>query len=314
MFQRIKEVVDKGRTFLVTTHVDPDGDAVGSAFALCFSLAGMGKDAAVYLHDAVPYRYASLPRPAVVHHELPEGAYDAVFVVDCGSLFRVGDGHESLKQRGFLINIDHHEANEAFGQINIIDERASSTAEILYLILRALEVRFTVDIAANLYAGILTDTGSFRYENTTLRAFSICEEMISFGVSPASVAIGVYESHPKERLQLLCLVLATLETFHEGRIALAHVERDMFAQTHTNAEYAEGFVEYLKEIDSVEVACLLRELGLGKYKVSMRSKNNVDVASVARRLGGGGHRKAAGCTLEGDIGTVKTILLEAFSQ
>jgi phosphoesterase RecJ-like protein len=137
--------------------------------------------------------------------------------------------------------------------------------------------------------------------------------MIGLGVSPAHVAAEVYENHPKERFQLLSLVLTTLETVHEDRIALAHISGDMFSQTHTNPEHAEGFVEYLKEIDSVKVACLLRELGGGRYKVSMRSKDGVDVASVARTLGGGGHSKAAGCTLEGDLDTVKNILIGAFS-
>ncbi len=313
MFQRIRETIDKGRKFLVASHVDPDGDAVGSAFAACFALTGLGKDAAVYLHDSVPYRYSFLPRPAALLHELPENGYDAVIVVDCGDLYRVGDGHASLKQKGFLVNIDHHAANRAFGQINIIDERASSTAEILYLILKSLHVQFTSDIAVNLYTAVVTDTGCFRYENTTERAFSICEEMIGFGVSPASVAAKVYENHPKERFQLLGLVLTTLETVHEDRIALAHITGDMFNQTHTNPEHAEGFVEYLKEIDSVEVACLLRELGSGRYKVSMRSKERVDVASIARTFGGGGHHRAAGCTMEGDLATVKNILIGAFS-
>jgi phosphoesterase RecJ-like protein len=313
MFQRIRETIDKGRRFLVTTHIDPDGDAVGSAFAACFALTGLGKDAAVYLRDSVPYRYRFLPKPAAVQHVLPENGYDAVIVVDCGDLTRVGDGHASLKQKGLLVNIDHHAAGQAFGQINIIDERASSTAEILYLILKSLHVQFTFDIAVNLYTAVVTDTGSFRYENTTERAFSICEEMIGFGVSPAHVAAKVYENHPKERFQLLCLVLATMETAREDRIALAHITGDMFSRTRTNPEHAEGFVEYLKEIDSVEVACLLRELGSGRYKVSMRSKERVDVASVARTFGGGGHRKAAGCTLEGDLATVKKILIGAFS-
>jgi phosphoesterase RecJ-like protein len=312
MFQRIRETIDKGRKFLVVSHVDPDGDAVGSAFAACFALTGLGKDASVYLQDSVPYRYRFLPRPAAVLHQFPENGYDAVFVVDCGDLHRVGDSYDALKRKGVLINIDHHEANGAFGQINIIDDRASSTAEILYLILKSLEVRFTSDIAVNLYTAVVTDTGSFRYENTTERAFSICEEMIGFGVNPAYVAAKVYENHLKERLQLLCRVLATLETFHEDRIALALVSGDMFSQTHTNPEHTEGFVDYLREIDSVEVACLLRELARGRYKVSMRSKNNFDVASVARTLGGGGHRKAAGCTLEGDLDTVKNILIGAF--
>ncbi len=313
MFQRIKETIDNGRKFLVTSHVDPDGDAVGSAFALCLALTGLGKDAAVYLQDAVPYRYRFLPRPAAVHHELPEDGYDAVFVVDCGDLRRVGNGHESLGHKSFLVNIDHHESNDAFGQINIVDERASSTAEILYLVLKSLGVRFTGDIATNLYTAVITDTGSFRYDNTTERAFSICREMVGFGVSPVHVAANVYENHPKERFQLLCLVLATLETLSDDRIALALVTGDMFSRTHTSAEHSEGFVEYLKEIDSVEVACLLRETAHGKYKVSMRSKNGVDVASVARSLGGGGHRKAAGCTMEGDLDTIKNILIGAFS-
>jgi len=313
MFQRIRETIDKGRKFLVASHVDPDGDAVGSAFAACFALTGLGKDAAVYLHDPVPYRYRFLPRPAALLHELPEDGYDAVIVVDCGDLYRVGGGHASLKQKGFLVNIDHHQASQAFGQINIIDERASSTAEILYLILKSLQVRFTSDIAVNLYTAVVTDTGSFRYENTTERAFSICEEMIGFGVSPAYVAAKVYENHPKERLQLLCLVLTTLETVHEDRIALAHITGDMFSRTHTSPEHAEGFVEYLREIDSVEVACLLRELGSERYKVSMRSKESVDVASIARTFGGGGHPRAAGCVMEGDLATVRNILIGAFS-
>ena len=313
MFQRIRETIDKGRRFLVTTHIDPDGDAVGSAFAACFALTGLGKDAAVYLRDSVPHRYRFLPKPAAVQHVLPENGYDAVIVVDCGDLTRVGDGHASLKQKGLLVNIDHHAAGQAFGQINIIDERASSTAEILYLILKSLHVQFTFDIAVNLYTAVVTDTGSFRYENTTERAFSICEEMIGFGVSPAHVAAKVYENHPKERFQLLCLVLATMETAREDRIALAHITGDMFSRTRTNPEHAEGFVEYLREIDSVEVACLLRELGSERYKVSMRSKESVDVASIARTFGGGGHPRAAGCVMEGDLATVRNILIGAFS-
>ena len=161
MFQRIKEIVDKGRTFLVTTHVDPDGDAVGSAFALSFALAGLGKEAAVYMEDAVPYRYCVPPETCGRAPHAPRRR------VRCGHRRRLrqplqgGRRPRSLKQKGFLINIDHHEANEAFGQINIVDERASSTAEILYLILKALGVRFTLDIAANLYAAVLTDTGFF---------------------------------------------------------------------------------------------------------------------------------------------------------
>lgn len=314
MFQRIKDAIDAGQRFLVTTHIDPDGDAIGSAFALCFALNGMGKHAAAYLKDEIPYRYEFLPRPPeVVHHRLPADGYDATFVLDCGNFFRVGDGYESLKGNGFIINVDHHETSEAFGQVNIVDEHASSTAEILYLILKSLGVKFNFDIAVNLYTAILTDTGSFRYDSTTKRAFSICEEMTGFGVVPASVAAEVYESHPKERFRLLCLVLETLEVAKGDRIAMAYATEEMFRKTGTNREYTEGFVEFLKEMKGVEVACFLREIGGGKYKISMRSKGDIDVAVVARTFGGGGHRKAAGCTIEGDIDDVKNKLVGAFS-
>ncbi len=313
MFTKFREVLDRGQRFLVATHIDPDGDALGSAFALSLALTALGKDAAVYLRDKIPYRYQFLPKPATILSELPKTGYDAVMVVDCGDLGRVGDGHASLKELGYMINIDHHETNEAFGQLNIVDERVSSTAELLYLILKSIGVQFDFNIAVNLYTAILTDTGSFRYESTTQRAFSICEEMTDLGVRPSYVAGEIYESHPKERLQLLCLVLGTIETFDEDRIATAHVTQAMFEKTGTNREYTEGFVDYLKEIRGVEVACLAREVSKEQYKISMRSKDGVDVSSVARTFGGGGHERAAGCVIQGSIEAVKNKLIGAFS-
>jgi bifunctional oligoribonuclease and PAP phosphatase NrnA len=313
MFQKIKEAVGRGNRFLVATHVDPDGDALGTAFALYFGLRSMGKDVSVFLGGAVPYQYKFLPAPGNIVQEIPEDGYDTAIVVDCGDLSRVGDGNEILKGMNCLINVDHHETNEAFGQINIIDERASSSAELAYLVLKALGVKFTYDIAVNIYTAVFTDTGSFRYDNTNQRAFKICEEMTELGVVPSRVAGEVYECHPKERYLLLCLVLGTLEFFGNDRVATVYVTEEMFEKTGTNREYTEGFVEHIKEIRSVDVACLMREVGNGKFKVSMRSKGEFNVAAVAYRFGGGGHQKAAGCTIEGSIEEVKNKLIEAFS-
>jgi bifunctional oligoribonuclease and PAP phosphatase NrnA len=313
MFQKIKQAIEAGNRFLVSTHIDPDGDALGTAFALYFALKSLGKTASVYLKDGIPYRYKFLPKPDRLIHHIPKDEFDTVIVVDCGDLDRIGDESTALNDVKCLINIDHHETNDAFGQINILDERASSAAEILYLILKALNVEFNYDIAINLYTAILTDTGSFRYDSTTQRAFKICEEMTDHGVLPSFVAGQVYESHPKERFQLLCFVLGTLEFFIDDRIATAFVTKEMFEKTGTNREYSEGFVEQIKEIRSVEVACMFREIGDQTYKVSMRSKGGMDVASVAKHFGGGGHQKAAGCTIEGSIDEVKNKLLGAFS-
>ena len=314
MFTKIKEIVDRGRTFLVTTHIDPDGDAVGSALAVYYALKMLGKEATVYLRDKVPYRYDFLPRPSEdVVHEIPEKPFDGIFVMDCGNFFRVGDGYEKLKGKGPIINIDHHETNEAFGQINILDERASSTAEILFLILKALAVPFNYEMAINIYTAILTDTGSFRYENTHPRSFTICEEMTRYGVQPSFVASMVYENHPKQRFLLLCMVLETLKTYHDDRLAIVVVTEEMFERTNTNREYTDGFVELLKEMKGLEVAALARQIGPESYKISMRSKGRVDVASVALTFGGGGHKNAAGCTIEGKAEEVREKLVGAIT-
>ena len=313
MFQRIKETLANGKEFMVTSHIDPDGDAIGSAFALSLGLKQLGKETVVYLKDRVPYRYEFLPQPTSLVHEIPAKRFDAIFAVDCGDFFRIGDGYEKLKEKGPIINIDHHETNEAFGFLNIIDERASSTAEIIYAILKALDVRMDFDIAVNLYTGILTDTGSFRYNSTNSKAFIICEEMTHFGVVPSYVAEKVYESHPKERFLLLCGALTTLETHYDNRLAIMYITDELFRQTGGSREHAEGFVEFLKEMRGVEVAIVARQIGENRYKISMRSKGKVDVASVASRFGGGGHKNAAGCTIEGSTDQVTKILIEAIA-
>lgn len=311
MFQKIKEILNNGKRFLVATHIDPDGDAVGSAFALGFGLEQPTREVFVYLKDRVPYRYAFLPQPKGLVHEIPEGSFDAVFVVDCGDFFRVGDGHTRLKEKGPIINIDHHDTNEAFGYINILDERASSTAELIYVIMKGLGIQIDFNMAMNIYTGIFTDTGSFRYENTNAKAFIICEEMMRKGVVPSYVASKVHESHPKERFILLCNVLATLQTYHDDRVAVAHVTADMFREAGASREHSEGFVEFLKEMKDLDVAALIRQIGDNRYKISMRSKGRVDVASIAARFGGGGHKNAAGCIMEGPLDDIRKRLVEA---
>jgi phosphoesterase RecJ-like protein len=311
MFQRIKEILANGKEFMVTSHIDPDGDAIGSAFALAFALKKLGKETVVYLKDKVPYRYEFLPRPASLVHEIPAKQFGAIFAVDCGDFFRIGDGYEKLKEKGLIINIDHHDSNEAFGFLNIIDGRASSTAEIIHTVLKALDVPIDFDIAVNLYTAVLTDTGSFRYNSTNSKAFIICEEMTHLGVIPSYVAEKVYESHPKERFLLLCGALTTLETQYNGRLAIMHLTDELFRQTGGSREHTEGVVEFLNEMRGVEVAIVARQIGQRRYKISMRSKADRNVASVASRFGGGGHKNAAGCTIEGSIDQVKKLLVEA---
>jgi phosphoesterase RecJ-like protein len=314
MFRKIKNIISKGERFLITTHIDPDGDALGSCFSLYWVLESLNKKPYVYTRDNIPYMYEFLPRPPrLSHSELSDETYDAIFVLDCGNLFRVGKGHERLKEMGPLVNIDHHTTNETFGVVNIINQESSSTAEILYGLYRSMEMPFNYNIAVNLYTAIFTDTGSFRYSNTNSDSFLICEEMMKYGVAPSHVAQMVHENHPKERFVLLGEVLSTLETLKQDTVAMALVTQEMFRKTQTSKEHTEGFVEYIKEIRGVDVAILIRELTEHHYKISMRSKGNTDVAKVCNHFGGGGHKNAAGCTIEGTTSHVKDRLKEAFN-
>ncbi len=310
MLTKIKEVIDRGDRFLITSHIDPDGDAIGSAFSMYWALDSLKKHPLVYLRDKVPSRYEFLPRPTHLTNAFPHESFDAIFVLDCGNLFRVGEGYEQLKDMGYLINIDHHKTNETFGLINMIDPDASCTAELLYFLYEHLHVPMSLDMALNIYTGILTDTGSFRFGNANSSAFFISGKMLQAGVKPAYVSQMVYNNHPKERFKLLGLVLSGLEAFDNDKIVMTHVTNDMFEEAGASKEDTDGFVEYIKEIRGVEAALLLRQVP-GGYKVSMRSRGTMDVSHICALFGGGGHRNAAGCTIEGNLGQVENRLKEA---
>lgn len=314
MIEKIRQLIDKGEKFLITSHIDPDGDALGSVFSTYWALSSLGKTAIIYLKDAIPYSYTFLPKPLHITHELPDDQYDAIFVLDCGNLFRVGARYEKLKGMGAIINIDHHNTSETFGAVNLIDEHASSTVEILYGIFRSLKIPVTADMAINIYTAIFTDTGSFRYENTTSGAFLICEEMIRLGVKPAYVSRMVHENHPKERCLLLGQVFSTMETYYQDKVVTVYVTEEMFKKTNTTSEYTDGFIEYIREIRGVEAAIFIREINKHKYKLSMRSKGNVDVAAICSLFGGGGHKNAAGCVIDGSLGEIKGKLKEVFDK
>ncbi len=317
MLKRIKERIEEGNRFLITTHIDLDGDAVGSVFCFYWLLKNCKKDAFVYLRDQVPYKYRFLPGPddkRLFFKELPLEKYDTVFVLDCGDLHRIGGNYEALRDNGFIVNIDHHNTNSGFGNINLVVPDSSSTAEIVYDLICFLNVEITQEMAINIYTGVLTDTGSFRYENTNPKAFSICAKMTEIGVKPAYVAQKVYESHPKERFFILGKVLNTLEAYKNGKIVIAHVTRDMAEDNYSLEEFTDGFVEFIKEMDGIEIAMLIRQIEDNKYKISMRSKGNGDVSEICSIFGGGGHKKAAGCYINGDLNEVKKKLLEVIKD
>lgn len=307
-----------GKKFLLVSHVSPEGDAVGSLLGMALALRSLGKNATAYLEDPVPDLFRFLPGADTVVHSLDgAGPFDATFAVDCGQKERLGKGFMALKEPGRIVNIDHHATNDAFGDVNVIVPGASAAGELVYDFCKAAGIHITKDIAVNLYVAIHTDTGSFRYSSSTAESFEKAGDLVRLGADPWEVSRRVYENHPAKKFKLLGLVLNTLDVVNVGAegskaaVAFVNVTREMFRKADAEKDLADGFVNYARGIEGVEVGVLLREAGDFQYKVSLRAKGEVDVAEVAQNFGGGGHRNAAGFMMKGSLEEVKARVIEA---
>ncbi len=312
---KIREIISAIRNnerFMLATHVRPDGDAIGSVLGMRLMLRRMGKLADVYVQDSFPPEFAFLPETEGVASKPPESAkYDVAIFLDCGDFERVGDeiAQFTSARVPFLINIDHHCPNKPFGNIYWVETSASSTCEMLFDFCMHLSLAPDPQLASLLYTGILTDTGSFRFSNTNRRVFEIVSVLIQAGADPAHIANQVYDSGSPEKLNLLAKVLETVE-FHAGsRIATAELTRGMLASTSATYMDSEGFINYLRSVKSVDLAILFREGNDGLIHVSLRSKNGIDVARLAQKHGGGGHKQAAACRISGDLREVRSMFV-----
>lgn len=313
MVPAIVTALRAGERFLVASHVTPEGDTVGSQLALCLALQDMGKSVVAYNSDPIPRNIRFLPYAENIITQIdPEATFDAAIVVDAADLSRIGAGlAEALPRCRQVINIDHHKTNSGFGDLRFVDPGASATGEVVYRLLKAIPITITHEIALNLYVTILTDTGSFHYTNSTPAAFRIAGEMVSLGVRPWNVAEKIYESNPAARMRLLGKVLASLDLTPDGKIASVVVSRADLKAYGCTADLTDGYINFPRSIEGVEVALMFREEGEALYKVSLRSRGNVDVAAIAGLFGGGGHRNAAGCQVRGPLAEVKARVLVA---
>lgn len=305
MILKILAEIEAGNSFLITTHENPDGDAVGSTLALAHFLLAAGKDVTVYYCDPVPDNYRFLPLADTVVHSLPARSYDVCFVLDAGELKRAGEEICSFGGIGKFINIDHHPYGQQFGALNLVDPCASATGALIYRVIKAAGHSLDYALALCIYTAIVTDTGSFRYSNADPEAFRISSELVDLGINPWLVAEKLYESQPRQRLELLALALSTLTVSERGDFASVTVTLDMYEKTGTNAEFTDGFVNYPRSVRGVEVAVLFREVKHQVFKVGFRSKGKVNVSALAAAFGGGGHHNAAGCTVFGPLEEVR---------
>ena len=308
MLSQVVELIDKNSRFVITSHVRPDGDGLGSGLALYWMLRGLNKEPAVVLRDRVPPAYTVLPGSSLVSVQ-PDifEVYDAAFVIECSDVDR--PGLPSLRNQ-FVVNIDHHATTQAYGDINWVDSTAAAVGEMIYNLCKALGVEVTKEIAECIYTALLTDTGSFHFSNTTERTLKIASELVRRGVEPARISQALFYSHPFAKIRLLGLVLSTIERDDTGRLAWIKLDRAMMYEAGATDEDSDGIVNHALSISDVSAVAFFKELTPGVYRVSLRSKGKNNVAKVAESFGGGGHRNAAGCRIDGEYEDVRRRVIE----
>lgn len=307
MLSQVVELIEAKRRFAITSHIRPDGDSLGSSLGLYWLLRALDKDAEVIMRDPVPHAYQQLPGANEVRvTPTVDPTYHAVFVIECSDITR--PGLIDLEKQ-FVVNIDHHSTTALFGSINWIDSTASAVGEMIYNLCKATGVRVTKEIAECVYTALITDTGSFHYSNTTERTFKVASELVRTGVKPAKTAEAVFASYPWSRIELMGAVLSTARRDDSGRVACMRQSLEMQQGAHASDEDADGFVNYPLTVGEVEAVALLKECEPGVYRTSLRSKGDVNVAKVAEKFGGGGHRNAAGCTLRGSWEEAETVIV-----
>ncbi len=301
--------IRKEEQFFIAAHVNPDGDALGSAIALSMALESFGKKTTVYDKDPIPEFYKFLPGHERFTTSKPESQISNLILLDCNDLERANLGGPKVKNSAV---IDHHETETGFGDIKWVEPRAPATGMMIYYLLRELGVEITKDIATNLYSAIAIDTGTFRYSNTTTEVLGVASELIGAGADPSFIAGNLYETWSENRFRLLMKVLNTLEI--NGDTASIVVTQDMLKETGASVADTEHFSSFPRMLKTIELAVLFREIESNYYKVSMRSKGKINVARIAEMFGGGGHRNAAGYTVRLDIKAAKEELLRAITS
>src|SRR5262245_54677708 len=305
--QQIVEAIRTRRRFVLSSHSRPDGDSIGSQLAMVYALRAIGKEAIAVNADAAPPPLMQFPGvPDIRIAPQVEGEFDAAIIMECGDLARTG---VRGLDRFFVINIDHHPGNTGFGQLTWFDPAAAACGQMVYTLVRALEVPLSVDIATHVYLAILTDTGSFHYSSISPRTFDICREALDAGVDPVQVARNVYDSNSMGRLKLFGAVLSAMQIDGTGRIAIVYLDHEMAREAGGTYEDTEGLINLPLTVKEIEAVVFFKQIEGGQYRVSMRSKGDIDVGAVAKTFGGGGHKNAAGCTVTGAIDALQKLFL-----
>jgi phosphoesterase RecJ-like protein len=308
----IVDAIGSRRRFVISSHSRPDGDSIGSQLAMAYALRALGKEAVVVNADAPPPPLMQFPGvPDIRIADRVEGEFDAAIVMECGDLARTGV--QGLN-RFFVINIDHHPGNTGYGQLNWYDPSAAACGEMVFDLARALAVPLTLEIAIHVYLAILTDTGSFHYSSISPRTFEICRKTLEAGVDPVLVARNVYDSNNMGRLKLFGTVLSAMQIDSTGRIAIVYVDHEMARSAGGTYEDTEGLINLPLTVKEIQAVVFFKQIEGDEYRVSLRSKGDIDIGAIAKEFGGGGHKNASGCTVSGGIDALQKTFIEKMEQ
>lgn len=310
---QIANKLNDARTILLYPHVLMDGDALGSSVALCTALRKMGKKAYILIEDEIPSYLLFLEKDYCTQDQNILDAPDISIAVDCSDIERFVMRKDKFLTGAFSICLDHHRTNNYFADLNYIDINAAATGEIVYDLLKTMNVDLDVEMAEAIYTAITTDTGNFQYTNTTKITHLITADLFDIGIDLEKISVEVYQNIRHEKLKIMNEVVNTLEILCNGKADIAYVTQKMLAKTGALMEETEGIIEILRNISGVEISAFLKENKPNEIKIGLRAKTYGDVSKIAQSFGGGGHRKAAGCTLNTSLEEAKQIISAAIA-
>ncbi len=305
MMNRIREAIGEYAHIIVMSHISPDGDGTGASYAFAKYLQSLGKQVYVVHEDSIPMNLSLIKRDMFITYEafkaLDTADYKCVIALDTGERKLLGERLALFDAAKLTINIDHHVTNREYADINLVDREASSVGEIVYDMLSAYEYPMDVDDATAIHISLSSDTGSFKYSNTSAKVMRIAADLIDIGINVDQINTELYQNQPYGKVKLLLSIVDTLKLHESGKVATIYVTQQMIEQAEALAEDVDGAVEFVRNIQGVEVVGLFKELKEGVVKASLRSKHDFDVSAVAATFGGGGHKKAAGYRVETDV-------------
>ena len=309
--EKVLSALRKHKSFLISTHVNPDPDALGSELSMSIFLRALGKNVHIVNEEPAPQRLAFLPQARWIkgYAQSRNIVCDAAIILDCGELDRIGKVQKLISADTFVINIDHHVTNDSFGDLNLVEPKASSTVEVLYLLFKEAGHALTKDLAFNLYVGLMTDTGSFRFENTTAQTHAICADLMRFGFSVTDIYRKVYASIPYKDLKEFTKLISYFDVFYGGRVVCVELSRKILARFSEQFDLRDTIFQFLRAMHGVDVFVIFTEVGHKKTRINLRSSSKFDVAKLASDFSGGGHKRASGCSIDKGMKEARQIFL-----